>query len=765
MGLGLGVVVVVLSLAGDASASSIDASGRLVYGKDALMTFGFESLASADAVGASWLTWASGSNVSLAANPVGAADFTASLVTGADALEGSHALRIDAASGHLGLGLLDNGLWNSVKDRRIVVSMWGRSHGAEPELDIVYPSTDEAIGPTGFGHIVAIRTGNETSDGWAEYSTGPIDGSLWGDNIAAIILTARYATTEDTVPLDAPDFFPGGDAPSPSILDPTGYALVDAIEVDPSSGAPMVPSSCTQTNVGSVCGDLGECMFGHCVDGTILWGPVPPSDQRRDLVQRWEFIAEDLGADRNAASHAPAIFAPSVLSTIEGSTTPRAFFGRATELIAELREGHTHMGEPPSNNTIFHPYEDPFYPEYSGVLDVCLGLAEDDLPGGSGGDVYAVFWVSPTGMLNGTLAPGAKLVQVDGLAPDAWMDSVEPRFRQAMPNDVTSEPSGRALIFSSMMSKFAETAVFSTCTSAGSCTEQTIQVGQMTYAWIQGTKYGGDTINSRPCTPRLVNAVSSWTTADDDTTYDLPLFQTVGSVTSVEVDGFEGYFDSTASNPWHDWEDAFSSAFAAGTNVLIDFRQGHGGKFALGDFLAENIRGTTNPYAAFGVPRGDFDLIDPSWLFDSSLQACAFAPFDVPNLCSWTGSDIDESTTATPPFGGVKIAWVDSDNLSMNDITPKKIVGLPNVQIFGPHPTTGAFGEISYMPPILGSWYVSSTQVLDFRYGASLSEAMAASWSSGIGVPPDQVVTQKLSDLLAGQDTILLAAQAWLEAP
>jgi len=300
---------------------------------------------------------------------------------------------------------------------------------------------------------------------------------------------------------------------------------------------------------------------------------------------------------------------------------------------------------------------------------------------------------------------------------------------------------------------------------AGECTEQTVQVGQMTYDWIVGTAFKGATVNSHPCTPRLTNAVSTWTPADDDEAYDLPLYETVGTITSIQVDGFEGYYDSAASNPWHDWEDAFSSAFAAGREVLIDFRQGHGGKFALGDFLAHNIRGTGNPYAAFGVPRGSFDVIDPTWLFDPSLQACALASDGLANLCGWTGGDIDESTSATPSFGAAKIAWVDSNDLSMNDITPKKIQGLPNVRIFGPHPTTGAYGEISYLPPILGSWYVGSTQVLDFRYGSSLTAAMSASWASGAGVVPDQVVTQKLSDLLAGKDTLLLAAQAWLVAP
>jgi hypothetical protein len=757
-------VLAVLLVTGEARASSIDSSGQLVYDKGALMTFGFESLGAAQAVGASWLTWSNSSLPDLAATPVAMANFSGSLATGEDALEGSYSLRLTASSPYLGLGLLDKALFKQVAGQRVVVSMWGRSHGAEPELDIVYPGMGEAIGPIGLGRIVAIRTGNETSDGWAEYSTGPIDGSLWGDEVAAIILTARYTTTEYTLPLDSPDLFPG--AGGPSVLDSTGYALVDAVEVDPAGGAPMAPSSCTQNDVASVCGDLGECMYGHCVDGSVLWGPVPQSaDHRRDLVQRWEFTAEHLGGDRMSASQAPSVFTASALSSIESATTPRAFLSATNELIANLRDGHTTLGEPPSDGTIFHPFVDPFYPEYSGVLDVCLGLVEDDLPGGTGANAYAVFWVSPTGMLADTLMPGAQLVQVDGLSPDAWIDSLA-RFRRTLPNDPTSEPSGRALILGSMMAKYAQTAVFSTCTAAGSCTAQTVPVGQMTFEWIQGTKFKSATVNTQPCTPRFLNSVSSWTATNDAAAYDIPLYETVGDITSIELNGFEGAWEYSALNGWILWEGPFNAAFSYGTSVLLDFRQGHGGKFALGNWLAENIRGTGDPYAAFGVPRGDFDSVDPSWIFDPSLQSCVLSPFGAaPSLCGWTGSNIDESMAASPPFGSVKIAWLDGNDVSMNEITLKKLVGLPNVQIFGPHPTTGAFGEISYLPPILGSWSVGSTQVLDFRYGSTLSAAMAASWSSGTGVPPDQSVTQKLSDLLAGTDTALVAAETWLEAP
>jgi hypothetical protein len=348
------------------------------------------------------------------------------------------------------------------------------------------------------------------------------------------------------------------------------------------------------------------------------------------------------------------------------------------------------------------------------------------------------------------------------MAPDDWIAAVEPRFRPMLPNDATSEPMGRALDLGRLLGKYAASVVFSTCTSEGACTQYTVQVSQIAYDEVLGLGYTSATRSSRYCSPRFIDGVSTWTPADDAEDFDVPLTETTGGITTIEFDGFDGAYDSTASNPWHAWEDPFTQAFTSGSPVLVDARQGHGGHFSLGDWLASQIRSKSDPYAAFAVPRGDYDDIDPSWLFDSSLAACVFASESSPNLCGWTGGDIDESYLASPPGAAVQIAWVDSNDLSMNDIVPKKIAEAPNVRIFGPHPTTGAYGERSELPPIVGPWTSANIQTLDMRFGATLPSAMSAAWASGVGVPPDQIVTQKVSDILAGNDTVLEAARAWL---
>jgi C-terminal processing protease CtpA/Prc len=61
---------------------------------------------------------------------------------------------------------------------------------------------------------------------------------------------------------------------------------------------------------------------------------------------------------------------------------------------------------------------------------------------------------------------------------------------------------------------------------------------------------------------------------------------------------------------------------------------------------------------------------------------------------------------------------------------------------------------------------MGSIQYQDSRTGEDVASARVGRTVSGHGVVPDVVVTQKLSDLLQGKDTTLLAAQAWLtQAP
>jgi hypothetical protein len=230
-------------------------------------------------------------------------------------------------------------------------------------------------------------------------------------------------------------------------------------------------------------------------------------------------------------------------------------------------------------------------------------------------------------------------------------------------------------------------------------------------------------------------------------------------VTGIQFDGFEALYSS--QNGWRAWQDPWSQSLTSGARVMVDARLGHGGKFALGKWLFHLLRGTGQPYGAFAMPRGAYDDPDPPWLFGSSWDACGTGESDL-GACAWTGGQTTFTTEASPAGEGIKIAWIDGNDVSMNDIVPRLLSGRASFRIFGPHPSHGAYGEVSALPPVLPAWSRGTVQVLDMRFGPTPADARAAPWESGKGVPPDTVVVQKVSDMLADRDTVLEAAKAWV---
>ncbi len=201
--------------------------------------------------------------------------------------------------------------------------------------------------------------------------------------------------------------------------------------------------------------------------------------------------------------------------------------------------------------------------------------------------------------------------------------------------------------------------------------------------------------------------------------------------------------------------------FVGNAKVLVDARCGNGGMFALGKWLVLLLRDLTQPIASFAAPPVALDDADPPWLFEAAWDACAAQWYDV-DRCAWAGGQ-SLQLAAKAPGAGARIAWLNGDDVSMNDIVPRLLQGREQLKIFGPHPTSGAFGEIAHWSVLPPSWSEGSLQILDMRFGPTPEAARMAPWASGQGVVPDVVVVQKVSDLLAGKDTALQAARAWLE--
>lgn len=722
-------VLVALSLKSTpARAADIHADGQLVFAQDALATYGFESIADLIAAGAERVARASRE-----ATPVTPDDDAALFSDASGALEGCHALLVRPGA-TAGLALHDDALFEVSRGGRLVVTMWGRAFGVEPALALAYAPPEESVG-SGKVRVQAIRTGRETSDGWAEYTTGPVDGAAWEMPLRAIVLTARCAT-DDGASLLTESSLPGGSC------DDDAYAVIDAVEVRPVAGPATPAAPCTQATVGAACGAHAECMFGHCIDAAFAWGPVPVArSDRADLAARLAFEMVSLHGDREAARNAAVSFAGAA-GALAGETSPRGYYGELNKLVTGIRDSHTTLGMAPSSRSVVYPLVD----RWSGPLDVCFGVAEDDL--GSGETVFAIFSVGSQPSIRETLRRGDVLTAIDGLAPKAWLSAVAPRFMTYHPSDPSADPSHDALLLSKLLGRYAETVTLSRCQPEGGCAPlPPIPVADEVFQIVRSTgTYRGSTV---ACSPRFHSPVPVALGLGDAVTV-----QTQAGVTSVHFDGFQPLRSSAWKEPW-------ARAVEGHAKLLVDARLGHGGSYALGKYLFRLLRGAEQPYGMFVMPRGAYDDPDPPWLFEPRWDACPSDDVRI-DACRWSGGQTTFADDAAPPGLDARVAWVNGNDVSMNDIVPRLLGGRRGFRVFGPHPSHGAYGAVSKVPPILSSWGARTLQTFDSRFGPTPALARAAPWASGKGVVPDEVVVQKVSDILRDRDTVLDAAKAWL---
>jgi hypothetical protein len=713
-----------------AHASDLGSDGRLRFAPDAIATLGFED-ASNDALrvrtlGSNGTTWTYNALTPSALN--------AHLVMGMQGLEGLAYLHWASADGQ-GIAYMDPALFATLTGRRISVSCWGRAEGMEPYLTVTY-GTDAEL-PTdrawALARIPAIRTGRETSDGWVEYSTGPIDGAVLGAPIHDITLSGRIPSASDTtLRLNA------------KALHTTDAVSIDAIEIRPEPGAPST-AACTAMTADADCGAAGECFYGQCVDAAVAWHAVPPKPMQTEIATRVAAWATMFEGDRAVWPRADAAWVTGTLALASDTATPKTFWRALSQRIEELRDTHTHLGGPYvgiSNPMAVRPTTG------SGPLGVCFGATLDDFNGNA---LSYVVWHTD-GMGPPVFQVGDVVTAIDGVDPKAWVDVVLHRYNGALPVDPHSDWSNSANRLSWLLTQHAKTLSFKRCTSGGACTPQPdFDVASYTQSRIGVGAYTGGKLT---CRARFTDVIPG--AHSDPEGGDLVLSGELdGGVLGIELDGFTPTTQAV-------WKTGLDTALALmpRDRIIVDARQGHGGKDSLGNYLVQHLRGTESPVSLVIAGRSGYDVPDAPWLFSFDWSTC------VPPQsfqCSTTFFFLYGPNVMNPPGAAARVAWLNTDDLSNNDMVPLLLQGRPNLTIFGPWPTYGAIGGDEAIPPLMPDWTSGTIAIGDTRYGTDPSSAELSSvWHSGAGVPPDVVVTQTLSDALAGQDTILNAAMSWV---
>lgn len=632
-----------------------------------------------------------------------------------EGLEGARALLAPAGRALV----LEGDALAALANQRFEVRLWGRALGAAPELRVLYGAVgDDALEPFAtVASVPAVETGRATADGWVEYATGTLDGRALGYAVSALAL----------VPRDG-----GGEA--------TGARFaVDLLEVLPRGPLPAA-AACTQDDVDATCGDAGACVFGTCVSAAAVWGPLPAPAQRLELVDRWRTLFATLHEDREGAARARTRFADPARALAETARGPRAFFGGLERLLADVRAAHGSMG-------FFDGSSVPFALQGTS-MGACFGEVERDLVGGGRG--YGVFRVQA----GSALRVGDVVTRIDGRDPAAWIAAHAPPGTP----DPRAEAADVALGLASTLERLASSFEVARCSSAGACTTVRIDAAAAAQDVLARTRPG---FASMTCAPRFRDAVTV-PAGRDPSAYDAA-FEELGpdGLVSVQTNGMPGD-DAT-------WLATVSRGFdrAAGGGLLFDARLGMGGGGAALDLVAERVRVD----ARFGVffvgrwghdsadgPPGFFDLVAPCW----DVTPATFGA-GLPPLCAALGG-----TYRFAPSGKVtprpsRIAWLDVFDASANDMAAAFAKGAAGVRVFAPHPTAAHFGGRVEVPAPWAHQAGTSIQGSDNRVGGSFAEARASAWRSSRGVEPDVVVVQRQSDLLAGRDTMLEAARAWLK--
>ncbi len=366
------------------------------------------------------------------------------------------------------------------------------------------------------------------------------------------------------------------------------------------------------------------------------------------------------------------------------------------------------------------------------------------------GELAYVLWAKGPAAPS-SLQIGDVVVSIDGMDPKAWVDAVFPHYVSSLPAVAAADwgPSAREL--ASLIASHATTLTVSRCTPGSTCIrEPAIDVAGASLKAISGGQYATGALT---CTPRFTNVVSG--ALADAAGGDLFLSAALGPAT-VGMQ-FNGFVPTNMSS----WKASVDAAFTPPhDNILVDAREGFGGFNALGDYLFQQFRGTDSPAALVLAARGTLsDLDDPS-LFSLDWTSCS--PSST-YPCSTADIFVYQTINAAPPGANSKVAWLDTDDVSNNDMVPRLLKGRANLRIFAPFPSYGALGSNVEIPPLMPNWRAGSIAASDARYGMTIAGAEASpGWESGKGVAPDVLVTQTVSDVLAGKDTIVTAATSWL---
>ena len=642
----------------------------------------------------------------------------------AAALEGDGALAFGGDLNYLSLDLA--GL-DALLGRRVKMTLWQQPQGARAQPSVTWTAGDES-NPTYLGTLTFQPTGRVTSDGWEEWSSGPVD-FAWADVVAPASLTLM----DETIPGAY-----GGLAENPD-----ARVLLDAFSVQDLGPSQVPVASCTLPTEADDCGAIGLCHLGRCVDAAIRQGQALLNDElRADYVDRRVFEVATFEGGRAPQGRADEVAA--ALDALKGAADACAFWASFAEAYTLLVDGHA------SAPTMAYPaYQNGGVCVHHGVADLLPGAPELPL----------VFQPGSTAV-GAALQPGDALVRIDGVPVDQWAAAAGRLIQH--PGD----PAGRTVVTAPQIFVAAldtgAVATFQRCAQDTPCSAEQVEeitvdlrtlVGDALIAGEPVVGYGDITT----CDYRFVRPVPS-SPSRENTDYYFAGHQDEGDVRFLVINGVpQGYGEEGEA-----WFDAIDEALTGNpAQLILDERTGNGGGVDAVDWLAALLATEGDWFAMDFLPGFESDdLAEPR----AAVVSCSESDNGYGTGCG-NGFRWPFGSTAGAKLGqaaDTKVAVVIGMDVSGNDYLTKLLRQRSGeTRVFGAGATWGAFGVIWPMAAHLGELSGGSLQVQDTLFLRTEDDANI-DFPTSSGERPDELVLQTQSDARLGRDTALEAARAWL---
>lgn len=662
------------------------------------------------------------------------------------ALEGDGAIGLGGDLTFVSLSLR-NGALDDLVGRRVQVSVWQKAQGTRMSASLTWYGGDP-VEPTYLASVALQRTGEITSDGWERFTSGPFDWA-WAEVVGPASLDMYDEAITGAY---------GGAYP-----DSESRAFLDALTIVDLGPALVPASSCALPTELTDCSDAGLCHYGRCVDAALRAGQTLLDDEMRtDYIDRRLFEVRTFEGGRAPRGKVELVAAALEPLKLASNATAAKFWPTFADAYTLLVDGHASapmLG----------------YPGYQNG-GVCVHEGVADLLDGS--PIVPLVFQQGASFIGAQLQPGDALVAIDGLPVDEWAALARRLVTHG------GDPEGRSVVTApSLFTAAVDTGAvltFKRCsggvdgiTPCGTGAEGSEDVEEII---IDLAALVGDAIlagesplgyeDVTTCDYRFLRPVDSNDLNNVD--YAFAGFDDDDGVRTLVINGVPGYSRDT-----EDWFTTVENALAPDATrpdaIILDQRTGQGGGIDAVDWLTGGLLRDDDVLAMDFLSSFEGDDFEPDALVAarSAVVACSTSTqqsyLGCGNSFRVFAGDYSQQGSHHAGAADAKLAVLNALDVSGNDYTSRLIRARDpeKTRFFGAGAAFGAYGVIWGMSAHLGELSGGSLQVQDTIFVANDDDDNVL-FATSTGERPDTVVRQSQSDALAGRDSLIEAARAWL---